>query len=92
LLVVGVIAVMVGAQLSWGEVDLGQTSVPLTFFLDIGAIGSLLSVIGIALGGLSPARADLGALGRWPAGHLRPRHSNRVGGADDAHRPGSPAD
>ena len=53
LLVVGVIAVMVGAQVPWGEVDRGQTSVPLTFFLDIGAIGSLLSVIGIALGGLS---------------------------------------
>ena len=53
LIVGGVVAVMIGAQLPWGEVEVGGISSPLTFFLDIAAIGTILSVIGIALGGLS---------------------------------------
>ena len=53
LIVGGVVAVMIGAQLPWGEVETELGSEPLNFFLDIGAIGTILSVIGIALGGLS---------------------------------------
>jgi hypothetical protein len=52
-IIAGIIAVMFGSQLPWGEVDAGDITIPLTFFLDIGAVGSIVSVIGVALGGLS---------------------------------------
>jgi hypothetical protein len=52
-IIAGVVAVMIGSQAPWGEVNAGDITIPLTFFLDIGAIGSVISVIGVALGGLS---------------------------------------
>jgi hypothetical protein len=49
-LVVGIVAVMIGAELPWGEVDLGEITIPLTFFLDIARIGAIVGVIGGAIG------------------------------------------
>ena len=53
----GVIAVLVGVQLPWGEVTFRGTQVPVTFFLDIGVVGTIIAVLGavFALLGLTEA-------------------------------------
>ena len=48
--VVGVVAVLVGSQLPWGEVDAGDVTIPLEFFLDMSSIGVIIAVLGGVLG------------------------------------------
>ncbi len=64
--VVGVLATLIGSQMPWGEVVTDQVNIPLEFFLDMASIGTIISVLGGALGlmGLtsSVSRRAAGAL------------------------------
>jgi hypothetical protein len=46
----GVIAVLVGSQLPWGEFDTNFGPQPVVFFLDLSQIGTIVAVLAAALG------------------------------------------
>ena len=49
MLIAGVVAVLVGSQLAWGQVSTDVGTVPLGFFLDLESIGAVIAVVGGAL-------------------------------------------
>jgi len=50
LMMVGVVAILIGSQLPWGEFDFGGVRVPLIFFLDLASIGTIIAALAAALG------------------------------------------